>query len=48
MEVGDAIGIATHDLGVDDAGRERDEGLANDGEASREVFAPAAQDEGLP
>ena len=47
VEVGDAIGIAAHDLRVDDAGREPGQGLANDGEASGEVFAPAAKDNGL-
>ena len=44
MEVGDAVGIAADELGVDDARRQAKQGFANDGEARGYVFAVTAQD----
>ena len=45
MEVGNAVGIAADELGVDNSRRRAKHGFADDSEASGEVFASAAQHE---
>jgi len=46
VKVGDAVGVTADELGVDNAGRQVPQGIANDGEAPGDVLAVAAENEG--